>query len=135
MKIFTTTFLILLTALFFGCTGTSQEPVVLSVTDKEAEELAAQVHSEMSPTVADNFSVSLWASEKLLGDAIAIDVDDRGRVFVSVTERRRSSEFDIRGHSDWMIESIGLETAGDKKDFISANSLPLTVIKIAGLKI
>jgi len=124
MKRFFSTVLILLTVLYSGCIGESQEPVVISVTDQEAEEYATQVHSEMSPTLADSFSVSLWASEKLLGDAIGIDVDDRGRVFVSVTERRRTSEFDIRGHSDWMIESIVLETAGDKKDFIHRKLAP-----------
>lgn len=124
MKRFYIAGLFLLPLLNFGCTEESQKPVVKSVTDEEAEEYAAQVYSEISTDVADDFSVSLWASEKLLSDAISLDVDDQGRMYVSITERRRNSELDIRGHSDWMVESIGLETAEDKREFIHQKLAP-----------
>lgn len=110
--------------LFISCSGDTREPVVESVTDQEAEEYADQVHSEMSPDVADDFSVSLWASEMLVSDAVGIDVDDQGRVYVSITERRRNSEIDIRNHTDWMIESVILETAEDKKEFLHRELAP-----------
>jgi len=124
MKRFCGTVLILTSFMFFGCTGETREPVVTSVSDEEAEEYAVQVQSEMSPEVADSFNVSLWASEELLSDAVGIDVDDQGSVYVSVTERRRNSELDIRSHADWQIESIRLETAEDKKEFILRKLAP-----------
>src|SRR6056297_109892 len=107
-----------------GCGEEIREPIVKTVTDSEAEESAERIETEMSPTVAEGFEVSLWASEDLLSDAIGLDVDDQGRVYVSITERRRNSELDIRAHPDWMIASIGLETAQDKLDFIHQTLAP-----------
>src|SRR6056297_3403426 len=107
-----------------GCGEEIREPVVKTVIDSEAEESAERIETEMSPTVAEGFEVSLWASEDLLSDAIGLDVDDQGRVYVSITERRRNSELDIRAHPDWMIASIGLETAQDKLDFIHQRLAP-----------
>ncbi|WP_340106577.1 HEAT repeat domain-containing protein [Rhodohalobacter sp. 8-1] len=107
-----------------GCGEDTREPIVQTVTDSEAEDLAERIEMEMSPTVAEGFDVSLWASEDLLNDAIGLDVDDLGRVYVSITERRRTSEIDIRGHSDWMIESITLETDEDKKEFLHRKLAP-----------
>mgnify|MGYP000574251812 CR=1 FL=1 len=107
-----------------GCGEEIREPVVKTVIDNEAEESAERIETEMSPTVAEGVEVSLWASEDLLSDAIGLDVDDQGRVYVSITERRRNSELDIRPHPDWMIASIGLETAQDKLDFIHQRLAP-----------
>lgn len=118
-------FLILPFVLFlFSCSGDTRDPVVQSVADQEAEEYAEKVHSEMSPEVDDDFSVSLWASEKLISDAVGLNVDDKGRVYVSITERRRNSEIDIRNHTDWMIEAVTLETAEDKKEFLHRKLAP-----------
>lgn len=94
------------------------------MSDQEAEEYAAKTYSDISIEVADDFNVSMWASEKLLSDAVSLDIDDQGRGYVTVTERRRNSELDIRGHSDWMVESIGLETAEDKLEFIHRKLAP-----------
>lgn len=107
-----------------GCGEEIREPIVKTVTDSEAEESAERIETEMSPKVAEGFDVSLWASEDLLSDAIGLDVDEQGRVYVSITERRRNSELDIRAHPDWMIASIGLETAQDKLDFIHQTLAP-----------
>ena len=87
MKRFCSTVLILISFMLFGCTGEIRDPVVRSVSDKEAELTAEKIESEMSPEVVDNINVSLWASEELLSDAVGIDVDNQGRVFVSITER------------------------------------------------
>ena len=46
----------------------------------------------------------------MLADPVAIDVDDLGRVYVTRTNRQKHSEFDIRQHPDWMIESVVLRT-------------------------
>jgi quinoprotein glucose dehydrogenase len=94
------------------------EPVIISVTDEEAEEHAQQVRSEISPFIADGLDVSLWASESLVSDPVALHVDHLGRVLLTTTERRRNAELDIRGHRDWMIESTTFETVEDRRDFV-----------------
>ncbi|MEX1135549.1 MAG: HEAT repeat domain-containing protein, partial [Balneolales bacterium] len=86
--------------------------------DEEAEQDAKELLEEVSPIVADDLEISLWASEKLLADPVALHVDHKGRVLVTVTGRRRSGEIDIRGHRDWMIESIAMESPEDRRDFL-----------------
>lgn len=115
---------ILSVSLFWSCSAEVQEPVVLSVTDEQAEQYAEQVQSEITSSVGHDFAISLWASEELVSDAVGLNVDNQGRVYVSITERRRNSELDIRGHSDWMIESIGLETTEERRDFVHRKLAP-----------
>lgn len=49
---------------------------------------------------------------------VVLYVDRFGSVLIAITERRRSAETDIFGHSDWMTESTILETTEDRKVFI-----------------
>jgi len=68
--------------------------------------------------VADGLQVSLWASDSLAPDPVAMSIDDKGRVYLTRTNRQKNSEFDIRGHRDWMTESIGLQTVEDRRAFL-----------------
>lgn len=103
---------------FLGCNEEIREVVVVSVSDEQAEQYADEIHNEISPGTADGFDVRLWASEHLVSDPVALHVDHLGRVLVTITERRRNAELDIRGHSDWMTESITLETIEDRREFV-----------------
>ncbi len=49
-------------------------------------------------TVPKGLKVDLWASEPMLANPVAIDFDEKGRLFVSETYRYRSSVLDIRGY-------------------------------------
>ena len=49
----------------------------------------------------------LWASDSLATDPVAMAIDEQGRIYLNRTNRQKNSEFDIRGHRDWMTESIG----------------------------
>ena len=51
-------------------------------------------------------------------DPVAIDVDDQGAIYLARTNRQKNSEFDIRGHRDWMTESIGLQSVEDRRAFL-----------------
>ncbi|RYF66226.1 MAG: heme-binding protein, partial [Cytophagaceae bacterium] len=68
--------------------------------------------------VADGLQVSLWASDSLAPDPVSMSIDDKGRVYLNRTNRQKNSEFDIRGHRDWMTESIGLQTVEDRRAFL-----------------
>lgn len=107
-----------------GCSGTSEEGMILTVEDEEAEQLADEILQEVSPMVGDDLEISLWASEELLSDPVALHMDNNGRAWVTVTERRRAGEVDIRGHRDWMVESIGMESVEDRRNFLHEKLSP-----------
>jgi hypothetical protein len=68
--------------------------------------------------LADSLSVSLWGNDSLVISPIAIDIDDLGNVYYTTTDRQKNSEFDIRGHQDWEIPSIQLQSVEDKRAFL-----------------
>jgi len=118
---------VLLAGLFLnvmGCTRTATEtapPPVLDVTRLDPEEavrLADSIRQAVVVQVADGLEMTLWAPEQLLADPVALDIDDLGRAYVTRTFRQDNSEFDIRGHRDWMIASIGLQSVEDRRAFL-----------------
>ncbi|MGC1516144.1 MAG: HEAT repeat domain-containing protein, partial [Maribacter sp.] len=72
----------------------------------------------ISATVADGLQLTLWATDSLAPDPIAMDIDKDGKVYITRSNRNKNSEFDIRGHRDWMTESIGFETVEDRRAFL-----------------
>ncbi|TVZ15039.1 HEAT repeat domain-containing protein [Maribacter sp. MAR_2009_72] len=87
----------------------------------EAVELARK---SISATVADGLNLSLWASDSLAPDPIAMDIDNEGKVYLTRSNRNKNSEFDIRGHRDWMTESISFETVEDRRAFLHRKFAP-----------
>ena len=84
----------------------------------EASAMAASVESVVKPVLADGLTMKLWGVDSLVISPIAIDVDDYGNLYYTTTNRQKNSEFDIRGHRDWEIESISLQTIEDKRAFL-----------------
>ena len=89
-----------------------QSPKVANATAKDFEEA-----KQVSATIADGLEMELWAPGPLLSNAVALTFDNQGIAYVSETQRRKSSDIDIRQHPDWMIEDIGLQTIEDTRDF------------------
>ncbi|MFM1879729.1 MAG: hypothetical protein RLZZ241_2595, partial [Bacteroidota bacterium] len=87
-----------------------EEPIILMQSDSVAQQLASETMSTIVPQVAKGLELSLWATDSLAPDPIAIDIDDQGRIYLTRTNRQKTSEFDIRGHRDWMINSISLQS-------------------------
>jgi len=110
--------------LFASCSESPRESKADRLTDTEAQQYANQITDEISVTTSEDLEATLWASEKLMRDPVALDVDRFGRVLVTITERRRNAEIDIRGHSDWMIESGTLETTEQRRDFLHRKLAP-----------
>ena len=84
----------------------------------EAAELARKIRSESNIQVEDGLQLDLWASDTLVTDPIAISVAPDGRIFYTSATRQENSEFDIRGHRDWMTASIAFETVEDRREFL-----------------
>ena len=79
---------------------------------------AKEARENIAAKLADGLELSLWASDSLAPDPVALDIDDKGRIYVTRTNRQKNSEFDIRGHRDWMIPSIALQSVEDRRAFL-----------------
>jgi quinoprotein glucose dehydrogenase len=100
----------------------SQTSIVLSPT--EAAQKAKQLKETSTIQLADGLSIGLWAADSLSPDPIAMSIDDLGRVFITRTNRQKNSEFDIRGHRDWMTPSIALQSVEDRRSFLRSTFAP-----------
>ncbi len=110
--------------LLFAC---KQEKVDLrekTLTKEEISTMTQAAESQISPTLADGLKLSLWAVDSLVYDPISIQVTDDGSLYYTRTNRQKNSEFDIRGHQDWEIESISLQTIEDKRSFLQKTLSP-----------
>ncbi|RYG06298.1 MAG: c-type cytochrome [Chitinophagaceae bacterium] len=86
--------------------------------------MAARIDSSTKPELAPGLSLEVWAVDSLVISPIAIDIDDLGRIYYTTTNRQKNSEFDIRGHRDWEIASISLQTIEDKRAFLHKTLSP-----------
>jgi quinoprotein glucose dehydrogenase len=68
-------------------------------------------------TLPQGLKASLWAAEPMLANPVAIDFDEKGRLFVSETYRYRSSVLDIRGYMGVLEEDMALRTIEDRVKF------------------
>ncbi|MEO5889388.1 MAG: HEAT repeat domain-containing protein [Ferruginibacter sp.] len=106
--------------IFQGCKQPDVDTkVMLQMVPANSAKLARSVESLVKPVVADSsLSVSLWGVDSLVISPIAIDIDDNGKLYYTTTNRQKNSEFDIRGHQDWEIPSIQLQTVEEKRAFL-----------------
>jgi hypothetical protein len=108
-------------SLFSGCkqAETSTDRRIKQLPPATAARMAAFVDSLVKPELPDsNLSLKLWGIDSLVISPIAIDIDDDGSLYYTTTNRQKNSEFDIRGHQDWEIPSIQLQTIEDKRAFL-----------------
>lgn len=78
----------------------------------------SEIRNNTAIELAEGLEVTLWASDSLAPDPIALSIDDFGRVYLTRTNRQKNSEFDIRGHRDWMTKSISLQTVEERRAFL-----------------
>ncbi|MEN9730119.1 MAG: hypothetical protein RLZ91_1236, partial [Bacteroidota bacterium] len=112
--------------LALGCTS-SQEKATFQVIFEDQDQIAerAKAAKEKLPIkITPGMVITRWASDSLAPDPVAIDIDDQGAVYLNSTNRGKVSEFDIRGHRDWMTESIGFKSVEDRKAFLHKTFAP-----------
>ena len=91
---------------------------ILALVPEKAISLAEEIRDEVNVELADGLELSLWASDSLVSDPIAISMSPSGDIYYTQGNRLEHSEFDIRGHRDWMTESISWEHVEDRRAFI-----------------
>jgi len=77
-----------------------------------------EIRKNLTIEIANGLKLSLWASDSLAPDPIAMSIDDYGHIYLTRTNRQKNSEFDIRGYRDWMIASISLQSVEDRRAFL-----------------
>jgi quinoprotein glucose dehydrogenase len=87
-------------------------------------EMAKTIEAIVKPQLAEGLTLKLWGVDSLVADPVSIDIDDLGRLYYTRTNRQKNSEFDIRGHQDWEIESIQLKNIEEKRAFLRKTLSP-----------
>lgn len=122
--------LLLISLLAPGCqdTQTVSEPwapdVSITLDSAQAAADAQRIRQEVATQVYPGLELTLWASDTLAPDPIAIRADEQGRIYLTSNERINNSEFDIRGHMDWATESISWKTVAERRAFLRRQFAP-----------
>ncbi|MBB4080061.1 putative membrane-bound dehydrogenase-like protein [Lewinella aquimaris] len=115
-------FLGLLTLAYCAQQPENKEPTypdrTIELEPGQAATLATKIRAESNIQLDGDLELSLWASDSLVTDPIAISVAPDGKIFYTSATRQEHSEFDIRGHRDWMTASIAFETVEDRRAFL-----------------
>ncbi len=115
----------LLALVLFACNETPKEkPLTVKEDPAKGAANAKEIRANTAVQLADGLTISLWASDSLAPDPIALSIDDDGKVYLTSTERQKHSEFDIRGYRHWMIPSISLKTVEDRRNFLRQTFAP-----------
>ena len=128
------TLLILFLFILFTAKSQRSKPLIIKENQKTAVLKAKELREKIPFKVADGLQVSLWASDSLAPDPICMSIDDLGRVYLTRSNRQKNSEFDIRGHRDWMTESISFKTIEDRRAFLRKTFSSENTLKNSWLK-
>lgn len=101
-----------------SCKQEDSDKKIKQLDPAAAVKMAASIDSLVKPELADDLTLKLWGVDSLVISPIAIDIDDAGNLYYTTTNRQKNSEFDIRGHQDWEIPSIQLQTIEEKRAFL-----------------
>jgi quinoprotein glucose dehydrogenase len=105
-------------------TQTMKKHPVKKMDVAKTTEMANAIEGIVKPQLAEGLTLKLWGVDSLVADPVSIDVDDNGRLYYTRTNRQKNSEFDIRGHQDWEIESIQLKNIEEKRAFLRRTLSP-----------
>ena len=65
-----------------------------------------------------------WSGELNVPDPTSVTVDEAGSVYVASTTRRKAADLDIREHSIWVTDDVGLTSPADKLAFFQRELAP-----------
>ncbi|SFT50337.1 putative membrane-bound dehydrogenase domain-containing protein [Algoriphagus locisalis] len=95
-----------------------------TLTKEEIAPMVQAAEGGINATLSPGLKLSLWAVDSLVYDPISIQVTDDGSLYYTRTNRQKNSEFDIRGHQEWEIPSISLQTIEEKRAFLQKTLSP-----------
>lgn len=65
-----------------------------------------------------------WSGSLNVPDPVACTVDEKGRVYVAATTRRKAADLDIREHPMWIADDVGLGSVEEKREFLKRELAP-----------
>jgi putative membrane-bound dehydrogenase-like protein len=65
-----------------------------------------------------------WSGALNVPDPVACTVDEKGRVYVAATTRRKGADLDIREHAMWIADDVGLSSVEEKREFLKRELTP-----------
>ena len=65
-----------------------------------------------------------WSGALNVPDPVACTVDEKGRVYVAATTRRKGADLDIREHPMWIADDVGLSSVEEKREFLKRELTP-----------
>ena len=88
--------------------------------------------------IANGIEVTEWASDSAITNSVAISLDDHGRAYVTVVDRRKQSSLDIRHHQDLVVKDLSLTSVEERRDwyheFLDGQSwLPTAIAMATGI--
>ncbi|ODS53131.1 MAG: hypothetical protein ABS36_14420 [Acidobacteria bacterium SCN 69-37] len=89
---------------------------VVQLDAAEARTAAQELRQSMAIDLAPGLEIDVWATSHLVADALGLDVDANGIVYVGSTPRG-SQWLDTRQHPDWVPEIQRLKTTEDLRQF------------------
>ncbi len=95
----------------------------LELDPAEASAFAQRIRADITAQPAPGLELQLWATEQLIESPIAIDVDDRGELYVTVSDRT-AGYLDIRGHPTWTTVGLAQRSVEDFVDFLKQDLAP-----------
>ncbi len=107
-----------------GCSTDQKDLRLKKLTQQQVTQLKTAVEQQVQPQLAEGLQISVWGVDSLVADPVSIDVDDQGKLYYTRTNRQRNSEHDIRGHQDWELRSIALQTIEEKRAFLHSELAP-----------
>ena len=101
----------------------AKPPAPVRLTPAEATTAAREIRQKVNVETAPGIELGLWASERLVTDPIAIDVDPNGTAYV-ISSSRANLPLDIRGHADWLPVVHTLKSTEDLLQFYQKDLAP-----------
>lgn len=102
----------------------SDDDRIVRLDPQEAAEFAQETQQEVSAEAVNGLTLDLWATEQLIEDPIALDVDDEGRLYVTASSRTAGGEIDIRGHPTWTTPALAMQSVEDHETFLKQEIAP-----------
>ncbi|MCH6259003.1 HEAT repeat domain-containing protein [Puniceicoccaceae bacterium K14] len=85
---------------------------------------ASEVEEDKGEDFSHTLSFTKWSGDVNVPDPISLSVDNRGRVYVTQTQRRKIQDLDIREHLDWIPNDLSLDSVEAKRTFYHENLSP-----------
>ncbi len=100
----------------------ASEPVI-EADPAETAEKAREIAASVDASPAAGLVLSMYATEDLIEDPVAIDVANTGEVLVTRSSRTMGL-LDIRQHPDWRLEGLAMKTVHDFEAFLKRVMAP-----------